>query len=82
MEKIYVISSTTCGYCVALMDYLDGLGVEYEEVNVGYADGMKRAYELVGQIDGVPVFVLGDTKIVGFDRQAINEILKEKGFIK
>lgn len=57
----------TCPYCHALMDWLDDLGVEYEEVDA--TDNP--------DITVVPVTEIGDEKIVGFDRPAIKKALKK-----
>ena len=64
MIKIY--TTPTCIYCHALMDWLDDLGVEYEEIDATTMD----------DIAVVPVNVIGDEKIVGFDRPAIKKALK------
>ena len=64
MIKIY--TTPTCIYCHALMDWLDDLGVEYEEIDATTMD----------DINVVPVTVIGDEKIVGFDRPAIKKALK------
>ena len=64
MIKIY--TTKTCVYCHALMDWLDDLGVEYEEV-----DATKYP-----EISTVPVTEIGDARIVGFDRPAIKKALK------
>ena len=64
MIKIY--TTPTCIYCHALMDWLDDLGVEYEEIDATTMD----------DIAVVPVTVIGDEKIVGFDRPAIKKALK------
>ncbi len=65
MIKIY--TTPTCAYCHALMDWLDELGVEYEEV-----DARGNA-----EIKTVPVTEIGDERIVGFDRPAIKRALKK-----
>lgn len=65
MIKVY--STATCPYCHALMDWLDGMGVEYEEVD---ATGME-------DIDVVPVTEINGERIVGFDRPAIKKALKK-----
>ena len=65
MIKVY--STATCPYCHALMDWLDDLGVEYEEID---ATGMD-------DINVVPVTEIGDTRIEGFDRPAIKKALKK-----
>ena len=64
MIKVY--TTQTCAYCHALMDWLDDLGVKYEEV-----DATKNP-----EISAVPVTEIGDVRIVGFDRPAIKKALK------
>ncbi|MBR3121942.1 glutaredoxin family protein [Candidatus Saccharibacteria bacterium] len=64
MIKVY--TTTTCPYCHALMDWLDEQGIEYEEL-----DATKEK-----DITSVPVTVIGDQKIEGFDRPAIKRALK------
>ena len=65
MIKIY--TTPTCAYCHALMDWLDEKGVKYEEV-----DASKDK-----TISSVPVTLIGDERIVGFDRPAIKRALKK-----
>ena len=69
MIKIY--TTPTCIYCHALMDWLDELGVKYEELDASTAD----------DISAVPVTVIGDKKIVGFDRPAIKKALKAENLL-
>ena len=65
MIKIY--TTPTCAYCHALMDWLDGQNIQYEEIDASSMD----------DIAVVPVTVIGDEKIVGFDRPAIKRALKK-----
>ena len=71
MTKIKIYSTATCPYCHALMDWLDGQNIKYEEID---AENME-------DIDIVPLTVIGDTKITGFDRPAIKKALKANGII-
>ena len=71
MQKIKVYTTTICPYCHALMGWLDGLGVSYEEINA----------ESMPDIHSVPVTEIGDTRIVGFDRPAIKKALKASGVL-
>ena len=64
MIKIY--TTPTCAYCHALMDWLDSLGVEYEEVDASSLEG----------ITAVPVTEIDGQRIVGFNRPAIKRALK------
>ena len=64
--EIKVYTTPTCAYCHALMDWLDSKGIEYTEM-----DATKEP-----DISAVPVTVIGDERIVGFDRPAIKRALK------
>ncbi len=66
MSKVKIYTTPTCAYCHALMDWLDELGVEYEELDATNEP----------DIAAVPVTIIGDKKIVGFDRPAIKKALK------
>ena len=65
MIKIH--TTPTCAYCHALMDWLDEQNIKYEEIDATTMD----------DIAVVPVTVIGDEKIVGFDRPAIKRALKK-----
>ncbi len=65
MSKVIVYTTPTCIYCHALMDWLDEKGIEYVE-----KDATKEK-----DISTVPVTVIGDERIVGFDRPAIKRAL-------
>lgn len=64
MIKVY--TTPTCIYCHALMDWLDEMGVEYEEIDASSVEG----------IAAVPVTEINGERIVGFDRPAIKKALK------
>ena len=68
---VKVYSTSWCPYCHVLMDWLDSLGVEYEEIDAENMD-----------LKSVPVTEIDDVKIIGLDRPAIKRALKEKGIIK
>lgn len=53
------------------MEWLDELGVKYEEVN---AEGLN--------LEAIPVTEINGEKIVGFDRPAILKALKKAGLIQ
>lgn len=68
--KVYYTSS--CAYCHILMDWLDSLGVEYQEIDA----------ETVSDVKSVPTTEVGKTRIIGLDRPAILNALKKEGIIK
>ena len=81
-DDIVVYSTHTCGYCHALMNWFNDNKVEH---TVKYVDtdmtAQKEMFEkLNGNFQGVPVTIINDKDIVvGFDRNSIEEILRQKG---
>ena len=65
--KIKVYTTPTCAYCHALMDWLDSKGIEYIEMDATKEPDMNT----------VPVTIIGDERIVGFDRPAIKRAIKK-----
>ncbi len=74
MEKVFVYSSNTCPYCTLAKDYLTELGVEFEEKNIQTDNEARKELMEMGHM-GVPVIVIGEEEIVGFDRAKIDELL-------
>ena len=64
MIKVY--TNPTCIYCHALMDWLDQQQIKYQEIDASSDP----------TIEAVPVTVIGDQKIIGFDRPAIKRALQ------
>lgn len=74
MKKVTVYTSNTCPYCVAAKDFLTENNVEFEEKNV--TESLDFREELLSKgYRGVPVLVIGDEEIVGFDQNRITELL-------
>lgn len=72
MDKSVTIYSTpTCHFCQMAKEFFTANNVSYTEHNV--ASDMEKRQEMIdksGQM-GVPVIVIGDELIVGFDKQKI-----------
>ena len=70
MDKTVKIYSTpTCHFCQMAKDFLKGKGITYTEFDV--AHDLERRQEMIqksGQM-GVPVIMVGDEVIVGFDQE-------------
>lgn len=71
MSKVKVYSTIACPYCYAAMDWLDSLGVEYEELDA----------EDNPEIEAAPTIFVGEEKIEGFDRPAIKKALEKAKLI-
>jgi glutaredoxin-like YruB-family protein len=75
---ISIYSADWCAFCHATKDYLDKLGVKYEDKNVEHDQAfMQEAVQKSGQM-GIPVLDVDGTIIVGFDRPRIDAALKDK----
>lgn len=69
---VTIYTTPTCAYCHALMDWLDSKGVKYVE-----KDATKEK-----DIKIVPVTVIGNERIEGFDRPGVKKALKKAGLWK
>jgi len=78
MKPVIIYSTPTCTYCKAAKDYFAKNNVAYTEYNVA-SDEMRRKemVDKTGQL-GVPVILIGDKVIVGFDQSAIAAALGKK----
>lgn len=77
--KPIVYSTTWCGYCKMLKQYLESKNIEYIEKDIE-ADPAAHAElleKMDGEFRGVPVTDIGGTIILGFDRQHIDMTLAE-----
>lgn len=71
---VIVYSSTHCQYCARLKSYLKDQNIAYEERNVDLND--KYAEELWNTgMRSVPVTVIGETKILGFNPTQLQKAL-------
>ncbi len=74
-KKVIVYSTPTCPYCKQIKAYLKEKSIEYDDIDV--AANPDKAQEMIdksGQM-GVPVVMIGEEVIVGFDKEKINKAL-------
>jgi alkyl hydroperoxide reductase subunit F len=77
MRKVTVYSTKNCPYCRMAKAFLDKHGVLYENIDVGEdINAAKKMIDLSGQ-RGVPVIIIDDEVIVGFDSPRLNELFGE-----
>lgn len=73
--KIIVYSTPTCPFCKLVKEYLNEHHVEFEDIDV--SANHEQAQEMIhksGQM-GVPVIVVDENVVVGFDKEKLNEYL-------
>ena len=73
--SVVVYSSPTCVHCQAAKAFLAAVGIDFDEVDVREnVEGREELIELTGQL-AVPVIVVGDAVVQGFDRPRLQALL-------
>ncbi|MCG9480002.1 MAG: glutathione S-transferase N-terminal domain-containing protein [Actinomycetia bacterium] len=77
MKKVLVYSTPTCPYCARVKDYLSENGVRYDEVDI--SSDQKNLDEMVKKSKqmGIPVIDFNGRIVIGFEKEAIDEAIKE-----
>lgn len=77
MTDIKVFTTPSCPYCTKIKDWLDENGYDYEEFNV--AEDKEKAKEMIQRTGkrGVPQTFIGDTEVIGFQPNKIQEAIEE-----
>ena len=78
MVKVEIFTTQTCIWCKKTKEWFKEHKIKYEEHDVGEDDkAREEMIEKSGQM-GVPVILVDDQVIVGFDEQALKKALKTK----
>jgi glutaredoxin 3 len=79
MKTVSVYTTPTCQYCKMAKEFFHDKGVEYTEFDVS-TDESKRSemVEKSGQM-GVPVIMIEEDVVVGFDEPKLRELLSIEG---
>jgi glutaredoxin-like YruB-family protein len=75
MKEVTIYSTPTCHFCHAAKEFFTENKVSFTDYNV--AEDLEKRQEMVeksGQM-GVPVIVIGDEMVVGFDELQLREKL-------
>lgn len=75
MKKVSIYSTPTCHYCNLAKEYFAAHNVAFENFNVA-EDAAKREemLDITGQM-GVPVIVVGDEVVIGFNKPLLAQLL-------
>ncbi|NBD22318.1 glutaredoxin family protein [Paenibacillus glycinis] len=75
-NPVIVYTSTHCNYCKQVKSFLSDRGVAYEERSIDQEE--KFAEELWNTgMRSVPVTVIGEAKILGFNQTQLNRAVAE-----
>lgn len=77
--KVRLYGLPTCTWCKKTREYLESLGVDYEDVDVSQDKTMAK--EMIKNTDQktVPVIQIGDSWVVGFDEDRLSIVLRNSG---
>jgi glutaredoxin-like YruB-family protein len=79
LSNVKVYSTPTCPWCTKVKEYLQSIGVEFENVDVSKDRDAAMAMVKKTRQMGVPVTEIGENYIIGFDKDSIDKALKEEG---
>lgn len=74
-QKVTIYSTPTCPYCKQAKAFFDEHHVEYEDRNVATDTAARQEMVEKSHQMGVPVIVLGDELMVGFNKEALQKWL-------
>lgn len=76
--QVKIYTTPTCPYCKLAKSYMDAQGVAFEEIDVAAdSDAAQEMVKVSGQM-GVPVIMVDDQVIVGWNKTALEEALGAK----
>jgi glutaredoxin-like YruB-family protein len=81
MSKVIVYSTSWCGFCHQLKEWLKGQNVEFSEINIEEDEKAGREVVEATKQMGVPVTKIGEKYVVGFDRPKLEDLLKSEKLI-
>jgi glutaredoxin-like YruB-family protein len=74
-KDVIIYSTPTCGYCKKAKAYFSENDIEYTEHDVSSdQDAAQEMVKKSGQ-KGVPVIVIDDEIVVGFDKKRLSDLL-------
>lgn len=80
-RMVQIYSAVWCAFCHAAKDYLDKLGVKYEDYDIEKDPvRLQESVQKSGQM-GIPVLDINGTIIIGFDRPKIDAALKSANLV-
>ena len=75
MKPVSIYTTETCGYCRMAKEFFQKNNVSYQEFDVGKdLEKRREMIEKSGQM-GVPVIMVGDDMIVGFNKPKLESLL-------
>jgi len=75
MKNVVIYSTPTCHFCHMAKEFLNEKKIAFTDYNVAEnAEKRQEMMQKTGQM-GVPVIIVGDDIMVGFDKTKLSELL-------
>ena len=78
MAKVKVYSTPWCMYCKMAKDYFKEKKVDFSEFDVSVDERARKEMLDASKQSGVPVIMIDNEMVIGFDKERINQLLKIK----
>ena len=75
-KRVIVFSTPTCSFCNQLKEYLKRNDVRYKEIDVSKDASAARDIERRTGQKGVPVTLIDNKPVIGFDKAKIDRLLE------
>jgi glutaredoxin len=80
-KAVAIFTTDSCTYCAAAKQFLAQKKVPYTEFNL---DRSEKARQVFGMLNGrgVPLIIVGESRLVGFDAGVLGRVLVEEGILQ
>lgn len=75
-SKVVLYGTAWCGYCAKTRDYLRGHHIDFVDLDIEKSPEARKAHDELGG-GGVPVVLIGNRKIQGYNASALEAALKQ-----
>ena len=73
--KVMLYGTATCPHCIKARNYLREQKIAFADIDVSSGDGLRDFAKLGGS--AVPVILIGNRQIIGFDKSAVEQALEK-----
>lgn len=80
-QLVVVYSTSWCGHCKSTKNYLQAKKIEFTNCDIESSLVCKQQFNALNGY-GVPLIYVGETRIEGFDKNAIEKALIAYGLLK
>jgi len=76
--KVLIFTTPTCSYCTIAKRYFKEIKIRFREIDISKNETAARDIQRKTGQTGVPVIIINNRPVVGFDKAKINKMLSLK----